>query len=95
MLADIELDEINTLKNGHFEWDNPDWKNLHTSPGDDADISFLLGSCRYLSRFLVGDNRGDKTFRSALTHINQSPVDALIMVGDQIYADDLWKIDPG
>ncbi|MEM7725195.1 MAG: alkaline phosphatase D family protein [Cyanobacteria bacterium P01_A01_bin.45] len=60
--------------------------------------SFIFGSCRYLLRLRSGsyfDSRGDKTFRSVLKQIDaQRETDALIMLGDQIYADDLNFVSP-
>ncbi|MDJ0733018.1 MAG: alkaline phosphatase D family protein [Nostocaceae cyanobacterium] len=60
--------------------------------------SFILGSCRYFLRLFGGswfDDRGDKTFRSILQQIDSgTPTDALLMVGDQIYADDLNFVAP-
>ncbi|MDA0739796.1 MAG: alkaline phosphatase D family protein [Nitrospirae bacterium] len=55
--------------------------------------SFIFGSCRNLL-LLFGrawyDNRGDKTFRSMLNQIEAGDgCDAVLMIGDQIYADDL------
>ncbi len=55
--------------------------------------SFIFGSCRYLLRLFGGswfDDRGDKIFRTILEQINrESTINQLLMVGDQIYADDL------
>ena len=56
--------------------------------------SYAVGSCRYLLRLFGGqffDERGDKAFRSILDQIdkNKRQIDAVIMAGDQIYADDL------
>ena len=56
--------------------------------------TLVVGSCRYLLRIFdwgLFDNRGDKTFRSILKqHLTpRRRIDALIMSGDQIYADDL------
>ena len=60
--------------------------------------SFVFGSCRYLLRLFGGywfDDRGDKTFRSILRQINQGiQTDLVLMLGDQIYADDLNFITP-
>lgn len=72
--------------------------------------SFVFGSCRYLLRIFGGsvfgmslfDGRGDKTFRSILRQIDGDPdkglppraTDFLLMVGDQIYADDLRFVSP-
>ena len=58
--------------------------------------SFVFGSCRYLLRLFGGswfDDRGDKTFRSILNQIDQGvQTNALLMLGDQIYADDLFLV---
>lgn len=58
--------------------------------------SFVFGSCRYLLRLFGGawfDDRGDKTFRAILNQIDQGvQTDLLLMIGDQIYADDLSVI---
>ena len=55
--------------------------------------SFVFGSCRYLLKLFGGawfDDRGDKTYRSILEQINSGrQVDAMLMLGDQIYADDM------
>jgi alkaline phosphatase D len=60
--------------------------------------SFILGSCRYLLMLLGRswlDTRGDKTFRSIVDQITQGvQTDLVLMVGDQIYADDLDVFRP-
>lgn len=61
--------------------------------------SYVFGSCRYLLRLFGGeffDERGDKAFRSILEQIdkNNQQIDAVIMAGDQIYADDLSVLSP-
>ena len=94
VLAELEPKELNRLRNANFQWEDDSWNEFRTNPSERSDISFLLGSCRYLSRLRVFDNRGDKTFRSAVKHLEEHAVNALIMVGDQIYADDFWKFDP-
>ncbi|MDX1416423.1 MAG: alkaline phosphatase D family protein [Candidatus Promineifilaceae bacterium] len=60
--------------------------------------SLVFGSCRYLLRLFGGswfDQRGDKTFRSILRQIDQGlQTDLVLMLGDQIYADDLGFLAP-
>ncbi|MDJ0799776.1 MAG: alkaline phosphatase D family protein [Calothrix sp. MO_167.B12] len=83
---------------------NLDWSEIKTYKFKSAAIdisqprSFIFGSCRYLLRLFGGswfDDRGDKTFRSVLQQINSGvTTDALIMLGDQIYADDLNFVAP-
>jgi alkaline phosphatase D len=81
-----------------------DWKaasrsTFRTATDDGAaSRSFLFGSCRYLLRLFGGawfDRRGDKTFESMLRQIDEgAPTHALLMLGDQIYADDLSLLFP-
>ncbi len=61
--------------------------------------TLVIGSCRYLLKTFMGDffdDRGDKTFRTILDHIKSgTDVHQVVMMGDQIYADDLnsWLPD--
>ncbi|PYQ45686.1 MAG: alkaline phosphatase [Acidobacteria bacterium] len=67
-------------------------------PGTPAPVSFVLGSCRYLLLKWIlhwGEESGDKAFRSILEQMaREVRTDCLLMVGDQIYADDFKGIDP-
>jgi len=82
----------------------PIWAGAHrgrlrTASADPAaGRSFVFGSCRYLLKLFGGtwfDDRGDKTFRSILRQIDSGRrTDQLLMLGDQIYADDLLFIKP-
>ena len=68
-------------------------------PGTPAPVSFVFGSCRYLLLKWIlhwGEESGDKAFRSILRQITDEGMrtDCLLMVGDQIYADDFRAIDP-
>ena len=91
--SDLDFDD---LKTGH----EFDWTEAHTSAfttaadGASVERSFVFGSCRYLLKIFGGtlwDKRGDRTFRSVLDQIIQKGrrVDFTLMLGDQIYADDL------
>ncbi len=83
---------------------NLDWSGINTykfksaTSDNSQPRSFIFGSCRYLLRLFGGswfDDRGDKTFRGILQQIDAgTPTDALLMVGDQIYADDLNFVAP-
>lgn len=76
-----------------------DWSEAHpgrfrtASDDDTAARTLVIGSCRYLLKTHLGDffdDRGDKTFCSVLEQIKAgAEVHQLIMMGDQIYADDL------
>jgi alkaline phosphatase D len=55
-------------------------------------LRFVFGSCRYLywDNFIHSDAaKGDKAFRSIRDIHSRKPLDFLLMVGDQIYADPL------
>jgi alkaline phosphatase D len=95
--SDRELNEVEEIR-------DLDWGGITThdfisaSVNDAAPRSFVFGSCRYLLRLFGGswfDNRGDKTFRSILRQIAAGQrTDMLLMMGDQIYADDLNFVYP-
>lgn len=74
---------------GHF---------LTASNDDRKPRTLVIGSCRYILRTFFGeffDDRGDKTFRSILRKIEKGQeIHQLIMMGDQIYADDLNQFNP-
>ena len=67
-------------------------------PGTPRPVSFVFGSCRYLLLKWIlhwGEESGDKAFRSILDQMREDVrTDFLLMVGDQIYADDFQGIDP-
>jgi alkaline phosphatase D len=94
-----EIPDVDALT---LDWTRASKGLLKTAPTDFLiPVSFVFGSCRYILRLFGGsifDARGDKVFRSILAQItgtqNPRPVDLLLMVGDQIYADDLNFILP-
>jgi len=91
--SDLELDALPS--DFPLDWEDVDIMSFKTASNNTSrERSFVFGSCRYLLRLLGGswfDNRGDKTFRSILEQINDKKMrtDQFIMLGDQIYADDL------
>lgn len=96
-LADAEAGAAKSI--GNFEWlSNKSWALRTSTTNAKAARSYIVGSCRYLLRLFGGallDDRGDKVFRSVLQQINNKRrVDALLMIGDQIYADDLNWVSP-
>ncbi|MCG7375264.1 alkaline phosphatase family protein [Pseudomonas luteola] len=56
-------------------------------------LRFAFGSCRYFywDNLIHSDaEKGDKTFKSILSHhTDESPLDLVLMLGDQVYADPL------
>jgi len=94
--SDVELEDAPTRQ---LNWRDASIGNFTTASDDDSKPrSLVIGSCRYLLRTFLGDffdDRGDKTFRSVLRQIDAGDkVDQLIMMGDQIYADDLNAFNP-
>lgn len=80
-----------------LQWPSQEYA-FHTGTDDPATARrYIVGSCRYLLRLFGAnffDDRGDKAFRSMLTrHANQR-IDGVMMIGDQIYADDLNVLLP-
>jgi len=95
--AETGLDSLDATQD--LDWSNAVKGQFRTGTADKSKgRSYVVGSCRYLLKLfggLIFDERGDKTFNSILTQIRNRPVDGLVMVGDQIYADDLNFIAPG
>lgn len=93
--SDAELEDAGLSR---LDWSAASRGEFRTASDDDeAERSLVIGSCRYLLKTFLGDffdNRGDKTFRSILRQLDDDPVDQLIMMGDQIYADDLSFLFP-
>lgn len=79
-------------------WDHIPTHTARTAPPSAQPISFVFGSCRYMLRLLggwLGDDRGDKAFRSIRAQIAEGvTTDLFMMLGDQIYADDLGPVAP-
>ena len=94
--SEVEFDDVEV---GQFDWRKASSGRVRTaSDNDNRSRSLVIGSCRYLLKTFIGDifdDRGDKTFRSILEQIDDGePVDQLIMMGDQIYADDMNAFKP-
>lgn len=95
---DFEADLPDPVGDAELDWKGvPEYRFTTATPSPDEARSFVFGSCRYLLRLFGGwvfEGRGDKTFRSILRqHAGGSPTHAVLMLGDQIYADDLNVID--
>jgi alkaline phosphatase D len=95
--AETEMDNLDDTQD--LIWDEIEPYTFKTGSANAAKArSYVFGSCRYLLRFFGGaffDERGDKTFRSILDQINAGgALDGALMIGDQIYADDLNFVAP-
>lgn len=98
--AESELTDVARMDGALFQWPDARVFNSGSQAANHA-RSYIVGSCRYVLRLFGGaifDSRGDKCFRSILSQIDDAkqpqPVDALLMIGDQIYADDKSFLDP-
>ena len=94
--TEAEFHELGAI---HLLWDEAHRAVFRTASADQtAARSFVFGSCRYLLRLFGGslfDSRGDKTFRSINRLIDgDDRIDQILMLGDQIYADDLNFLFP-
>jgi len=94
--SDAELADADFAES---EWSDASNNSFLTaSRNDRKPRTLVIGSCRYLLKTFLGsffDNRGDKTFRSILRQISGgTEIHQLIMMGDQIYADDLNAVNP-
>lgn len=94
--GDMELEAAESIS--QFDWDRVDTWTFKTSTAQKTSTrSYIVGSCRYLLRvfgFSIFDDRGDKAFRSILAQHQTNPIHGILMVGDQIYADDLNFLAP-
>ncbi len=94
---DIEPEDIDL--SASFDWTGVTSGAFVTEDTEKANATdFVFGSCRYLLKLFWGrlfDDRGDKTFRSINRQIADGmKTDFMLMVGDQIYADDLRGLFP-
>lgn len=89
--SDVDSDTIDV--NNILDWSSSEIFTFKTASDDNrAPRNIIFGSCRYILRLFGGvwwDDRSDKTFRTILKHHSETPIDQVIMCGDQIYADDL------
>lgn len=90
---------IETVQELPLQWPR-DIYQLHTASGkSNAPSRYIVGSCRYL-RVTLGvpsaPAKGDRIFAAIhdLAHSTPTPINALVMTGDQVYVDDLNVIAP-
>ena len=87
--SEVEFDINSVLSQSTIQNENRATSEFRTArAADSLKLRLVFGSCRY--NFWPGNaTKGDKTFRSILSLHQENPLDLLIMVGDQIYADPL------
>ncbi len=96
--SDAELGERPTFEESNWERASAGYFQT-ASDNPEKPRTLIIGSCRYLLKTFLGDffdDRGDKTFKSILKKMDKEGLDVhqLIMMGDQIYADDLNFFSP-
>jgi alkaline phosphatase D len=96
--SSLEFEDIDPKLKG-ADWNSAASGIFRTASNRDNESRTLaIGSCRYFLKLFGGnffDQRGDKTFRSIIRQIESGDeINQLIMMGDQIYADDLNIIAP-
>lgn len=94
---DASLEKLVAMQASLLEWPDTLYTFRSASSADERPRSYVVGSCRYLLKTFFGDifdDRGDKIFKSIDEQSRQSPIDGVMMVGDQIYADDLNFLSP-
>lgn len=90
------VDTVNELA---LRWPEPVYRFKTCSNNKTLSRSYILGSCRYL-HIMFGipffPERGDRIFAAINTLIQRSetPVDGILMLGDQVYVDDLNFVAP-
>ncbi|WP_052260960.1 alkaline phosphatase D family protein [Photobacterium gaetbulicola] len=95
--SEAEPENIDTL--AEFDWSRIAESSFRTASDDRTQARELaFGSCRYFLKLLGGKfftDNGDKTFRSIVNQIEGGRrLDRFLMLGDQIYADDLNIVAP-
>lgn len=90
------VDTVNELA---LRWPEPVYTFKTCSNNKHLPRSYILGSCRYLHMTLgipFFPERGDRIFAAINTLIQHSktPVDGILMLGDQVYVDDLNIVAP-
>ena len=93
--SEVDTDDIDV--SAVLDWSEIPPFKITTAASGLKPRTLVVGSCRYLLRLFGGtifDNRGDKTFRSIKKLAEADPVHAVLMIGDQIYADDLNILNP-
>ena len=94
--SDAELEDADFVES---DWSSASTGSFLTASNNPKKPrTLVIGSCRYLLKTFLGsffDDRGDKTFRSIVRQIEAgTDIHQLIMMGDQIYADDLRVFNP-
>ena len=91
--TDDQAPEVGVAVNGPVASSQASIGEFRTArPAADEKLRFVFGSCRYLywDNLIHSDaTKGDKTFRTIIGQHRQLPLDMVLMIGDQVYADPL------
>ena len=72
------------------DWSGASKCKVATPARDLRNLTMVVGSCRFLATFKwfsLFAKLGDRTFRSIVEQHAEDPLDLILMIGDQIYAD--------
>jgi len=86
-----------TVKQIALQWPSTIYQFKSASTQRDRVHRYVVGSCRYLRLTLGVPSRpdlGDKVFNAINAVKATSPLDGVLMVGDQVYVDDLNVVAP-
>lgn len=86
-----------TVKQIALQWPSTIYRLRSASPKRDRVHRYIIGSCRYLRLTLDIPSRpdlGDKIFNAINGLKASGPLDGVMMVGDQVYVDDLNIVAP-
>ena len=100
--AETTLDNVALQSSGKLKWPSSNYVFKTATRDPRAERNFIIGSCRYIHTLRgsggVGlwPDLGDQMFKVMFDKVTRKkmPIDAMFMVGDQIYADDLNLINP-
>ena len=85
------------FKHGALQWPSTVYRFKSASPTRHRTHRYVVGSCRYL-RLTLGSparpEQGDRIFAAIQALNATTPLDGLLMVGDQVYVDDLNIVAP-
>ncbi|WP_260955894.1 alkaline phosphatase D family protein [Pseudomonas citri] len=97
IILDTELEGFSSIPDTTFVFPEKIFSFRSGKNKGSTSRSYVAGSCRYLLKLFglnIFDDRGDKMFQSILKHAETNGLDGVVMVGDQIYADDLNFVSP-
>lgn len=88
---------LDTVKHRALQWPSTVYRFKSACPTRHRTHRYVVGSCRYLRLTLntpARPEQGDRIFAAIQALNATAPLDGLLMVGDQVYVDDLNIVAP-